>query len=827
MSKITKRFLLLNLFLIISVLSFVAPSKVLAFSPTDISGMQLRLDASTGVYQDTGKTTNATYNVVDWADQSGNGHDATSTISNYPFIATTATSSVYFQSNGTLQSSWGILTGNAARSIVVVFSLTSSANQTLLSWGTNSSSQLSQIGIFSSAIGFTAFANDLTTSVTPYTDGKLHVLVVSFDGATMNLYIDNVLKGTASKTLNTGSSNLFLGQSATGSDNFTGSASEILIYNQGVSSTDAGNLYTYLSTKWGTNTTISAPTYSSASISISPVPATLNKPVPVIVDTDIATDQGDVGALAEIFGLQQLNEATILAIVTNSDNIYSAPTVKAITNWYGYSTSTIPIGAFQGTVAGGSSFSNDGTWPQTIVSLFGTSGDTRSNYPSALTVYRQTLAAAQDNSVVIDSIGFLNNLRDLLQSPADGISSLTGQQLVTQKVRRLVVMGGDYPIASVCEWNFCGDTVAASYVMANWPTEIVATGFSQNGGPVGPASSRDGTTDPVKKAYDLTGATTLAWDQVASLYAVRGLTTALTIGGVSALNVTNSISGINYVLPQTNGLFNFLGYSSATSTLDTNIQALMNNLPITVSSINTSSIGPTSATITWTTSSSTDSQVEYGTSNSYGSLTTLDSTHTTSHSVTISGLSQTTTYHFAVMSTNGSGSSVISSDRTFTTTDATPPTVSVTAPTNGATVSGSTVTVSADASDNDTVAGVKFYYDDTNLIGSEDVSSPYAVTWDSTGVADGSHTLSAVARDNTGNVATSSSVTVTVHNAVSTPVSSGGGFSAPYPTAPAGGFTATRDITNSQNKIVLHFGLGMTSPILLFLTIQISLLQHT
>ena len=36
----------------------------------------------------------------------------------------------------------------------------------------------------------------------------------------------------------------------------------------------------------------------------------------------------------------------------------------------------------------------------------------------------------------------------------------------------------------------------------------------------------------------------------------------------------------------------------------------------------------------------------------------------------------------------------------------------------------------------------------------------------------------------------------------------GGGFSAPYPTAPAEGFTATRDITNSQNKTVLHFGFG-------------------
>ncbi|TXI10250.1 MAG: DUF2341 domain-containing protein [Polynucleobacter sp.] len=53
----------------------------------------------------------------------------------------------------------------------------------------------------------------------------------------------------------------------------------------------------------------------------------------------------------------------------------------------------------------------------------------------------------------------------------------------------------------------------------------------------------------------------------------------------------------------------------------------------------------------------------------------------------------------------------------------------------------------------------------------------------------------------------------TISFSIASPVSSGGGgggggFSAPYPTAPAGGFTATRDITNSQNKTVLHFGFG-------------------
>jgi hypothetical protein len=94
--------------------------------------------------------------------------------------------------------------------------------------------------------------------------------------------------------------------------------------------------------------------------------------------------------------------------------------------------------------------------------------------------------------------------------------------------------------------------------------------------------------------------------------------------------------------------------------------------------------------------------------------------------------------------------------------DTTPPTVSLTAPTGGATVSGSAVALSATASDNVAVANVQFEVDGTD-IGSAISASPYTTAWNSTGVADGSHTLSAVAEDTSGNVATSS-ITITVDN---------------------------------------------------------------
>ena len=100
--------------------------------------------------------------------------------------------------------------------------------------------------------------------------------------------------------------------------------------------------------------------------------------------------------------------------------------------------------------------------------------------------------------------------------------------------------------------------------------------------------------------------------------------------------------------------------------------------------------------------------------------------------------------------------------------DTTPPTVTMTAPANGATVSGTTVSVSATASDNIGVAGVQFKLDGGNL-GAEVTTSPYTITWNSTLASNATHTLTAVARDAAANTKTATAVTVTVFNPDTTP----------------------------------------------------------
>ncbi len=115
---------------------------------------------------------------------------------------------------------------------------------------------------------------------------------------------------------------------------------------------------------------------------------------------------------------------------------------------------------------------------------------------------------------------------------------------------------------------------------------------------------------------------------------------------------------------------------------------------------------------------------------------------------------------------------IVTSDLSFVPTaspaDTAPPTVSLSAPAGGATVGGATVTVSANASDNIGVAGVQFLLDGTNL-GSEDTTNPYSVTWNTTAATNGSHTLSARARDAAGNQTTATNVSVTVSNTITPP----------------------------------------------------------
>ena len=87
--------------------------------------------------------------------------------------------------------------------------------------------------------------------------------------------------------------------------------------------------------------------------------------------------------------------------------------------------------------------------------------------------------------------------------------------------------------------------------------------------------------------------------------------------------------------------------------------------PPTINSVQVSA-GITTSSIKWNTDESSDSQINYGLTNSYGS-NYFDSAGTLAHSVLLFNLTPNTTYHFQIISTDSSGNSANTSDSTFTT----------------------------------------------------------------------------------------------------------------------------------------------------------------
>src|SRR5881396_362580 len=96
--------------------------------------------------------------------------------------------------------------------------------------------------------------------------------------------------------------------------------------------------------------------------------------------------------------------------------------------------------------------------------------------------------------------------------------------------------------------------------------------------------------------------------------------------------------------------------------------------------------------------------------------------------------------------------------------------VTITSPADGSPVSGTIpVTASVTIIGALTVAGVQFKLDGNNL-GAEDTSAPYSVPWNTTTASNGSHTLTAVAREGLlGTLWTSDPVRVTVSNDITRP----------------------------------------------------------
>jgi inosine-uridine nucleoside N-ribohydrolase len=245
-------------------------------------------------------------------------------------------------------------------------------------------------------------------------------------------------------------------------------------------------------------------------------------PVRLIFDTDMGNDIDDAVALAMIHALESRGEATLIAVTVTKDNRWAGPFIDVMDTFYG--RGDIPIGVVHA-----------GRTPEDSNMIRLPSGRTRPDgsfvfphrlldgreAPEAVSLLRHVLAREKDGAVVIVQVGFSTNLARLLDSKA-------GRDLVRRKVRLLSLMGGAFPAGSP-EYNIKTDIPSAKKLFAEWPGEMVTSGFEIGEKILYPATSilhdyryvpdhplAEAYRDYMKMPYDRP-----MWDPTAVLYAVR------------------------------------------------------------------------------------------------------------------------------------------------------------------------------------------------------------------------------------------------------------------------------------------------------------------
>ena len=263
-------------------------------------------------------------------------------------------------------------------------------------------------------------------------------------------------------------------------------------------------------------------------------------PVPIFLDTDVCVDPGDVSAVTLLNGLANRGEARILGITCVTSFPYAPGCVDAVCCWCG--RSDVPIGSLKD-----SGFLDESKYAQYVANNWPNRyPDGSRNVPDAVALFRRVVSNQPDHSVVMVAIGPARNLAHFLQSKADSASPLSGRDLIAMKVKHLSFMAGafsktrrikdqmgkDYgPSETFIEWNVQQDIPAFQYVVKNWPTPIMFSGFEigqeilVDGSMVTatPQSPQAYCVPTTQRAFGYRNVSRPAWDQTAILYGVRGL----------------------------------------------------------------------------------------------------------------------------------------------------------------------------------------------------------------------------------------------------------------------------------------------------------------
>lgn len=290
---------------------------------------------------------------------------------------------------------------------------------------------------------------------------------------------------------------------------------------------------------------------------------TETEPIKVIFDTDVGNDIDDVLALQMLFNYEENGIIDILCVTLGKNNPYSIEYLDGYCRLN--DRGNLPIG-----------FAYNGVNPEdhkylrptldTIIDdkkILEPKRSISDSIPEGYKLIRKMLSQQPNNSVVFIAVGPVTNLARLLDSKPDEYSELGGNELVSQKVRLLSIMGGlygdefDFP-----EWNIVQDLSASQNVFDNWSTEIVASGWELGNKLLYPHQSilNDFESNhPLSvsyKIYDKMPYDRQTWDLTSVLYAIEPDSNFFTLSSKGTITIDGN--GHSLFTPSANGKHRYL-----------------------------------------------------------------------------------------------------------------------------------------------------------------------------------------------------------------------------------------------------------------------------
>ncbi len=221
----------------------------------------------------------------------------------------------------------------------------------------------------------------------------------------------------------------------------------------------------------------------------------------VIYDTDMGPDIDDALALAMLHSYQKLGKIELAAVTVSRNSVDGARFTDALNTFYG--RPDIPIGINRNNPP----YYDDrvfypalaNKWPNDVA---------QKPIEDGYKLQRRVLAEARGSgrSVLLIQTGFSGNVSQLLDSPGDGISPMSGSELVRETVPLFSIMAGSIGLG-IAEFNIEKEIGPARNVFAKWPGPLAMSPFELGNSITYPYwAIRDKLTwvsrHPVREAYE-------------------------------------------------------------------------------------------------------------------------------------------------------------------------------------------------------------------------------------------------------------------------------------------------------------------------------------